>query len=52
MRLAVLDDRDRIFVEYDYETIKKLLKEYVQTMNTDDAMDKMCDELWAKVRRM
>lgn len=52
MRFAILDDRDRTFVEYDYETIKKLLKEYVQIMNIEEAMDKLKNDLWDKVRRM
>ena len=52
MRLAILDDRERTFVEFDFETIKKLLKEYVQTMNIERAMDKLREDLWEKVRRM
>ena len=55
MRFTILDDQNRVFVEYDFETVKKLLKEYVQgdlTMNIDEAMNKLRDDLWDKVRRM
>jgi len=41
-----------VFVEFDFETIKKLLKEYVKTMSIDEAMNKLRDDLWDKVRRM
>lgn len=53
MRFVILDDQNRTFVEFDFETIKKLLKEYVhKNMNIEDAMDKLRDDLWDKVRRM
>lgn len=52
MRFTVLDDRNSMFVEYDFDTIKELLKEYVQTMSIEEAMDKLREDLWDKVRRM
>ena len=52
MRFVILDDQNRTFVEFDYETIKKLLKEYAQSMGIEEAMDKLRTDLWDKVRRM
>ena len=52
MRFTILDDQNRIFVEFDYETVKELLKEYTQTMSVGEAMDKLREDLWDKVRRM
>lgn len=51
MRLAIIDDNEDIFVEYDPEVFKKLLLSYSQTMPIDKAFENVVEDLKNLTRR-
>ena len=51
MRLAVLDETDKIVVEYDASKVKELLKKYVEVLkDVDKAFDQLSEDLLNKAR--
>ena len=45
MRLAIVDDNDRVYVEYDVEVFRKLLAKNMETMPFDRAFDEVITSL-------
>ena len=46
MRLAIVDDNDEVFVEYDVEVFRKMLNKYYgESNNLDKAFDEVITQL-------
>ena len=45
MRLAIVDDNDEIYVEYDVEVFRKLLKKNLETMEFEEAFNEVIQSL-------
>ena len=45
MRLAIVDDNDEVYVEYDVEVFRKLLDKYMSTMSFDEAFNQVITDL-------
>ena len=45
MHLAIVDDNDEVFVEYDAEVFKKLLIQYSKEMTIEKAFEQVCEDL-------
>ena len=45
MHLAIIDENDEVFVEYDYEVFRKLLVQYAKEMTVEQAFEQVCEDL-------
>lgn len=41
MKLAIIDDNDEVYVEYDVEVFRKMLSKNLETMPFDKAFDEV-----------